>query len=179
MRNELGFVLTSQSWLCAPRWIQAPILGTRSGLLSSIPACTRSFVFLPMPFILRDCANQHIAERRNSSADRLDWLTRRCAAHIPFGKSVSFKFLITLHSSLALFLWLSVTLDKPLLNCRLRVLGKECVRVRFTTIPPSLALCILFPAPRSFFASLLGQTETTLYLVEDSGRGWLMQGGFG
>lgn len=32
---------------------------------------------------------------------------------------------------------------------------------------------------RSFFPSLLREAETTLYLVEDSGRGWLIQGVFG
>lgn len=31
---------------------------------SSVPACTSSFVFLRMAFIVRDCTNQHIAECR-------------------------------------------------------------------------------------------------------------------
>jgi len=50
--------------------------------------------------------------------------------------------------------WLRVTLDKPLPNCRLHVLGKECVRVGFTTIPPSLDQHHAYPAPSLSFPLL-------------------------
>lgn len=62
---------------------------------------------------------------------------------------------LTLH-----FHWLRVTLDNHSQTVWLHVLGKECVRVRFTTIPPSLTWCISYPAPfLSFFLSLSFGTD--------------------
>lgn len=62
---------------------------------------------------------------------------------------------LTLH-----FHWLRVTLDNHSQTVWLHVLGKECVRVRFTTLPPSLTWCISYPAPfLSFFLSLSFGTD--------------------